>query len=199
MGKLLQSQRAWYLLDACQAVGQLVVDVEALNCDFLTATGRKFLRAPRGTGLLYVRKDLCNVIEPSQIDMRAASWTQVDSYRLREDAIDQSLQIGVHNVEQRIHHLSQILRNKLAAIDHIQLQDRGLKQSGIVTFSSNRLGTCRLESELMDAGVNIGISPQKMARLDMESRGLIALIRASLHIYNTETEIDRFCAVLSDL
>ena len=216
VGELLESHQAWYLLDACQAVGQMPVDVKALNCDFLTATGRKFLRAPRGTGFLYVRQELCGQIEPSQIDMRAAYWSHMDAYELRADArrfetweashalrlglksaIDQLLHIGVHNVEQRIHFLSERLRNQLASIEHIQLQDRGLKQSAIVTFTSNRLGTCRLESELMEAGINIGISPQKMARLDMEPRGLIALIRASVHFYNTENEIDRFCAVLS--
>ena len=90
-----------------------------------------------------------------------------------------------------------MLRQRLESIDHIRLQDRGKQQSGIVTFSSERYGTCKLESELISAGINISVSPLKMARLDMQPRGLIAVIRASLHIYNTEEEIRQFCDVLS--
>ena len=218
VGEILQAHRAWYLLDACQAVGQLPVDVSELNCDFLTATGRKFLRAPRGTGFLYVRPELYQQIEPSQLDMRAAFWTDINEYELRADArrfetweashalrlglksaVDQLLELGLPRVTQRIQSLSGLLRQGLEGIDHIRLQDRGKQQSGIVTFSSERYGTCKLESELIATGINISVSPQKMARLDMQPRGLIAVIRASLHIYNTEEEIRQFCDVLSSI
>ena len=217
VGEIVRSHRAWYLLDACQAVGQLPVDVKEIGCDFMTATGRKFLRAPRGTGFLYGHRELVSQIEPAQIDMRAAFWTGRDEYMLREDArrfetwetshalrlglksaVDQCLSLGISNIKQRIQHLANTLRQQLACIEHIQLHDRGLHQSGIVTFSSRRYGTCKLESQLLDAGVNISVSPLKMARLDMEPRGLIAVIRASLHIFNTEDEIERFCHLLTN-
>ena len=218
VGDLLRSQRAYYLLDACQAVGQLPADVQQLGCDFMTATGRKFLRAPRGTGFLYVRQALCREIEPAQIDMRAARWTEMNKYELRQDArrfetwetshalrlglksaVDQLLQLGDRAVARRIHHLADVLRRSLREIPHIQLKDKGLQQSGIVSFASNRLGTCKLESVLIDAGINVSVSQLKMARLDMEPRGLVATIRASLHIYNTEEEIARFCRVLAEI
>lgn len=218
VGALLQSHPAYYLLDACQAVGQLPVDVQHLGCDFLTATGRKFLRAPRGTGFLYVRQALCQVIEPAQIDMRAANWSGMNSYELRDDArrfesweashalrlglkcsVDQLHQLGDLAVAGRIRALAETLRQSLGEIAHIQLQDRGRQQSGIVTFTSSRFGTCRLEAMLAESGINVSVAMQKMARLDMEPRGLIASIRASLHVYNTEEEIDRFCRVLAQM
>ncbi|MCW8962802.1 MAG: aminotransferase class V-fold PLP-dependent enzyme [Gammaproteobacteria bacterium] len=215
VGQIVKPYRAWYLLDACQAVGQLKVDVKETGCDFLTATGRKFLRAPRGTGFLYVRRELITQIEPSQMDMRAAFWTAMNEYQIRDDArrfetwetshalrlglksaVDQLLALGVEPVSRRIQQLAERLRLQLQSIEHIRLQDKGIQQSGIVTFSSDRFGTCKLESTLMAAGINISVSPLKMARLDMEPRGLIAVIRASVHIYNTEEEIDQFCQAL---
>ena len=216
VGRMLRPHRAYYLLDACQAVGQLPVNVQQLGCDFLTATGRKFLRAPRGTGFLYATQELCRKIEPAQIDMRAARWTDVNRYELREDArrfenweashalrlglgsaVDQLLEHGDLPVSIRIQSLAEKLRHGLREIAHIELQDKGIHQSGIVTFTSRRFGTCRLESVLAEAGINISVSPLKMARLDMTPRGLIATVRASLHIYNTEDEITRFCQVLA--
>lgn len=86
VGALARKYGVPYLLDACQAVGQMPVDVRAIGCDFLTATGRKFLRGARGTGFLYVREALIADMEPVVIDHYTAPWVATDSYQLRADA-----------------------------------------------------------------------------------------------------------------
>src|SRR5690606_16756973 len=75
-----------YVVDACQSVGQLPVDVEAIGCDFLAGAGRKFLRGPRGTGFLYARQSTVGHLEPHAIDLHSAEWITEGAYRLRDDA-----------------------------------------------------------------------------------------------------------------
>lgn len=84
-----------YLVDACQSVGQLVVDVQKIQCHGLVATGRKYLRAPRGTGFLYVAQELLNRnIMPSHIDHFGCPVTSVpltttytDGVQLQQESV----------------------------------------------------------------------------------------------------------------
>jgi len=135
VGEIVSAHRALYLLDACQSVGQIPVDIQAIQCDFLTATGRKYLRGPRGTGFLYARKECLKDLEPAQIDIRAADWIATHEYRIREDAkrferwetshalrmgldnaITTALDLGIENIETRITGLASHLRQALRAV-----------------------------------------------------------------------------------
>ncbi len=86
VGRLCREAGVLFVLDACQSAGQLPLDVEELGCAVLTATGRKFLRGPRGTGFLYVRGELVERVEPVMLDLLSATWTAPDAYEVRPDA-----------------------------------------------------------------------------------------------------------------
>ena len=132
VGRIARARGIPYLLDACQAVGQIAVDVEAIGCDMLSATGRKFLRGPRGTGFLYVRRTLLHELEPPMIDHFGAPWVSRGEYELRDDArrfetwennyaarlglgaaIDYALDVGIAPIEARCHLLAHRLRSAL--------------------------------------------------------------------------------------
>lgn len=218
VGRIARAHGIPYLLDACQAVGQIAVDVEAIGCDMLSATGRKFLRGPRGTGFLYVRRALLDRLEPPMIDHFAAPWVARDQYRLRDDArrfetwennyaarlglgvaIDYALEIGIDAIEARCRSLAGQLRTGLAAIPGITVRDLGQAPSAIVSFTVDGRAAREVVSAAAAAGITIGASDPSSTLLDAEARALPPLVRASPHYYNTETEIGRLLGFVSEL
>jgi cysteine desulfurase / selenocysteine lyase len=199
-----------YLLDACQSVGQLPIDVERIGCDFLSATGRKYLRGPRGTGFLYVRDSMLGRLEPPFLDLHAAAWTAVDRYEIRPDArrfenwetnhaakiglgvaVDYALTWGIEAIEQRITVLAERLRQLLSDVEGVHVHDQGTRRCGIVTFSVDGVPSSEVKNRLSAHGVNVSVSLVEYARLDLPERGLPDLVRASVHYYNTEEELHR--------
>ena len=77
---------AMVLLDACQSTGQVPVDAGELGADIISGTGRKWLRGPRGSGFLVVRRAVLARLRPRQVDLRSGTWTSPDRYELRSDA-----------------------------------------------------------------------------------------------------------------
>jgi selenocysteine lyase/cysteine desulfurase len=198
------------LLDACQSVGQMPVDVGAIGCDMLSATGRKFLRGPRGTGFLYVRRGLVEQLEPPLLDLHAAEWQRDGSYRIRPDArrfenwetnvatkiglgvaVDYALAIGLDAIRDRVRALADDLRGRLAALPRVTLHDLGEERSAIVTFTVDGHPAAEVVATLRGQGVNVSVSPATYARLDFDRRGLTALVRASVHYYNDLGDLDR--------
>jgi len=179
------------------------------------------LRGPRGTGFLYVRTTALDLIEPPFLDLHAADWTETDEYVLGPGAsrfenwegfvagkialgaaVRYLQELGPEHVFARIADLAHLLRGKLNSIDGVSVHDLGLKKGGIVTFSSDKIEAETLQKGLEEAGINVNLAYPKWAKLDADSRGLPLMIRASVHAYNSEKEIDEFVdriAVLSDL
>ena len=205
-----------FFLDGCQAVGQRVVDVESLGCDVLTATGRKWLRGPRGTGLLYVRHQWIAQMEPPGIDGGGALWSDTDSYELASDArrfeefetsfacrlglgaaIDQALDTGIPAIAARVSDLAEELRAGLQGKQGVTLQDGDDDRCGIVTFTVDGVDPVDIQRAAAAKGVNVSVSSAPFARLDMDRRGLAQLVRASPHAYNSQDELGQLLDVIS--
>ncbi|MFJ7219855.1 aminotransferase class V-fold PLP-dependent enzyme [Amycolatopsis sp. NPDC098790] len=197
-----------YLLDACQSAGQLDLDVSRLKCDALSTTGRKYLRGPRGTGFLYVHPRLRERLEPAMLDLHSASWESPTEYVVDPTAkrfevwerdfaavfglgaaIDYALDWGLPAIEERVASLAATLRGRLADAG-ARLHDVGARKCGIVTFSLDGTPAAEVKARLAEANINTSVSSRTSAQYDFTARDLPDLVRASVHYYNTEAEID---------
>ena len=218
VGKAAREAGVPFLLDACQSVGQLQVDVGEIGCDLLSATGRKFLRGPRGTGFLYASGPMLERLDPPFLDLHSASWTSRDRYTVRDDArrfeswessiagriglgvaVDYALDLGLDAIEERVGRLAADLRERLRAIRGVTVHDRGPRQSGIVTFSVREREAADVAAALAAERINVSLSGREAARYDFERRRIPELVRASVHYYNTDEELEALCRVVERL
>lgn len=218
VGQIARKHGILYVLDACQSLGQRPVDVKAIGCDILCGTGRKFLRGPRGTGILYVNKQILRTLHPLFVDLRAADWTSSHDYALRPDATrfegwerfmagqialgaaaQYAMDIGLDVINARISALATALRGQLGGIDSVTVRDQGIEQSGIVTFEIEGIDAPDAVRQLGAQKMNVSAAKAEHARLELEARGITSLVRASVHYYNATEEIDRFCTAIQTL
>jgi len=216
IGRFAREYGLTYFLDACQSVGQMDVDVSKIGCHVLSGTGRKFLRGPRGTGFLYVSNELLDDLDPPFIDMRAATWVDETTYQLASGArrfenwesyvagriglataVDYARSIGLPAIETRVTRLACYLRDSLERVKGITLRDLGERKCGIVTFETANESLTQLVPRLREKGVNISVTGRESAQIDLTKRGILELARASVHYFNTESEIDIFCDLVA--
>lgn len=215
VGALARAAGVPYLLDACQSVGQLRVDVEEIGCDFLSATGRKYLRGPRGCGFLYVRGEMIGQMEPPFLDLHAATWVSEDQYDIDPSArrfetwessaavrlglaaaVDYLLALGIDAVEARITLLADRLRGLLAELPNIDLHDKGARRCGLVGFTDRNRPSEEVTAALRAQAINVTVLSPEAARYDFDQRHLGPIVRASVHCYNTDEELDRLVEAL---
>ncbi|MFA0961799.1 aminotransferase class V-fold PLP-dependent enzyme [Roseivirga sp. BDSF3-8] len=216
IGDIAEEAGVMYLLDACQSVGQYPVDVKAVKCDLLSATGRKYLRAPRGTGFLYVKKSVLQTLEPMFLDLHGAEWSAANTYEVRADArrfenwetnkaltlglkaaAEYAINIGPKGIWERIVYLGGMLREKLInEIEGVSIEDIGATQGGIVTFTIKNQPCERVKEYLQERKINVSVSHRSSTRLDMEARHLEGVMRASVHYYNNEEDLEKLTKAL---
>lgn len=208
IGRVTRAAGVPYFIDAGQALGQVPIDVEALGCDVLKGAARKYLRAPCGTALLYVRQDFLGQLQPASLNVKSAPW-HADGYRLRDDArrfeqgdvtvaallglgvaLRYALEIGIDAIRDRIDSLAGIMRTKLASIDGLQLHDLGSTQSGLVSFTLTGIDAGEVRRRLALRKINVAVNGIPYTPLDMLARGMQDIVRASVSYFNTEDEID---------
>ena len=219
VGKIAREAGVLYLLDACQSVGQMPMDVQRIGCHMLSATGRKFLRGPRGTGFLYVSSEVVDYLEPPVLDLHSAEWVEEGKYEINKDAsrfetwegnyagriglgtaIDYTLKWDINVTWRRICHLAEGLRSGLANLPGVAVQDLGRRKCGIVTFTVDGKKPLEIKQLLKNKKINVTVAPKSYTLLDMERRRFYdGLVRASVHYYNSEEEIDRFCRTLETI
>jgi selenocysteine lyase/cysteine desulfurase len=216
VGRIARRHGITYLLDACQSAGQMPLDVQKIGCHLLSGTGRKFLRGPRGTGFLYVSKAILDRLDPPFIDLHAATWTDARSFELRPDArrfenwesfvagrvglraaVRYALDIGLEPIRARVTMLADLLREHLTELPGVEVQDLGRVRSGIVTFTKVDEQPGDIQARLRAANINVSVSGKSSAQLDFGRRGLTQVVRVSVHYFNTEGEIGKFCEILA--
>lgn len=215
VGRLCKQYDVLYLVDACQSVGQLAVDVEKIGCDFLSATGRKFMRGPRGTGFLYVSdKVLEQNYAPLLLDMRGADWTEFNNYELFKTAkrfesweisyaslmgFTKALQyannIGLNAIEHYNKGLSERLRENLRN-SGFNVWDWGKNLSSIVTFSGPDGDLEKIQHVLKEHNVFFSVTHKNSALIDFARKNINGIVRLSPHYFNTVEEIDVVSNVL---
>ena len=217
IGKLLGDTGVWYLIDACQSAGQVSIDVDAIGCDFLSITGRKYLRGPRSSGLLFASDQALAENEPGTIDLHSAEWTGEDVYEIHNDArryeqweqnlsgktglaeaIDYYLKADPEYVHTTLAERAKELRSLLSRINGVTVYDPGGNQGGIVTFDSP-LKPSELQEQLSNRNFNVSVSPRSSTLLDMDRHGFGDLVRASVHYYNTTSELEAFAETVEKL
>ncbi len=219
VGAACREHDVTYLVDACQSVGQIPLDLEEIGADFLSATARKYLRGPRGSGFLAVSERVLDAqFMPLFPDLRSANWVSENTFEPVGDArrfenwefawslvlgtgaaARYALELGVAEIDQRVRALAARLRAGLDELEGASVLDRGPDLCGIVTTWIEGKDPRELELRLREEGVHTSSQGRDNAVLDYDSKGVSGALRLSPHAYNTEDEIDRALAVIASI
>jgi len=210
VGQICRAAEVPYLVDACQAIGQIPIDVGAIGCDYLASAARKFLRGPRGIGFLYVAdRALARGAHPLLVDMHGATWSDPDRYELTPDArrfelweisyalvlglgaaAGYALDVGIETARDRARALAAYARLRLAELPGVRVLDRGAELCAIVTAEPAGRAAAEIKLALRRRGINTSSPARDDAVIDMDAKGAASAIRISPHYYNTADEID---------
>jgi cysteine desulfurase/selenocysteine lyase len=209
---------ALVLLDACQSVGQLPVRVDELGVDILSTTGRKWLRGPRGTGVLVVRDAAAQRLSPRLLDHHSSVWTPPAGFRPRSDAkayelwecgvadrlgliaaARYALDLGIDTIAKEVSDRAEQVRAGLAELPGVRDCDLGMRRCGLVSFTVAGISADRVRDSLWDNDIAVTLSRPTGAPLDMNRRALSETVRASPHYFVTPEQIAKFLTAVDEL
>ncbi|NNF14939.1 MAG: aminotransferase class V-fold PLP-dependent enzyme [Gemmatimonadetes bacterium] len=210
IGTMCRGRDILYLVDGCQSVGQMPVDVERMGCDFFSATSRKFLRGPRGAGFLYVSdRVLQRGLEPLFPDLRGADWIDADLYQPAPDAkrfetwefawalvlgtgaaARYATEVGLERIQERARALAEGLRDRLPEIPGARVLDQGPVLGATVTASFDGRNPVDLVTALRKRRINTSSQTRIDAVIDYDAKGVDGALRMSPHYFNTEADLD---------
>lgn len=219
IGKLVAQFEALYLVDGCQAAGQMDIDVVEIGCHAYTATGRKWLRGPRGTGFLYVKES--SLISPLYVDLASAdlafgndgkpSGVTIGSDARRFElwersiasmiglkvALSQYLALDQNDVHARMRTASLDLRKCISANSNLKLIGNEASNSSIVGFYT--LDPSRedaLKRAFEDAEIQISTMGDWDCPMHFPKNGAGSIFRLSPHYYTEHDTVDLAKAVI---
>jgi selenocysteine lyase/cysteine desulfurase len=219
VGRICQEAGVPYLVDACQAVGQMPIDVQRVGCDYLAATSRKFLRGPRGVGFLYVSDQRLEAgAHPLLVDMHGATWVEADAFDLTPDArrfeswefapalvlglgaaAAYALDVGLATARDRARQLAAYARTRLAMVPGVRVLDRGPELCAIVTAALAGRDAKEIKLALRARGINTSSPEREDAVIDMDEKQASSALRISPHYYNTKEEVDLAIDALEEI
>ncbi len=222
IGKLAKNHGAYYIVDGCQAVGQIDVDVQEIGCDAYITAGRKWLRGPRGTGILYVRSG--GVIRTPQIDLASAdlvfdSTNSVIGIKIRDDAkqfelwersiasvigltnaISECLEIGLSSISEQVLIKSQMIRDCILSNSKFTYVGDPNSPCGISSFYVNDKGIEEYVKTLFEKNnYSISLMCDWDCPLFFPKNGTNYIYRISPHYYTSMEDINCLCDLISKI
>ncbi|NKJ42432.1 aminotransferase class V-fold PLP-dependent enzyme [Novosphingobium sp. SG720] len=209
VGALARNIGVPFLIDACQMLGQRPVDVRALGCHGLAASGRKWLRGPRGTALLYVERDFLTAHPAFMADQIGRPRSDARMHEPGEAnqagrmalgvAIQAALTVGLEAIAERLAALSGHLRAGLSALPGVTMMESGEDLSAIVAFRIAGIPDAQVMADLARRGIRIGVLEKAHAPIDMAARELDTVLRAAPQVYTSEHDVDALVQAVADL
>ena len=204
------------VLDACQSIGQIEVDVKKINCDVLVGSGRKYLRGPRGTGFIYINDKIREKINPMILDMKNAEIIgdkiKINKSNIFENfefspslqlgfskAIERVNNYGIKKIEQNIICKSKYFRNKLENFHQITFFENIDTLTGINTLKIKGIDSLQIYTYLLSKKILCSVTKSSSSLLYFQKLKVKDLLRISFHQYNSYDDIKYLVKCLIDL
>ncbi len=217
VGAALAGRDLVYAVDLAQSLGQLPIDVGAIGCHLAFAPGRKFLRAPRGTGVLYLAASVAETLEPLAVDLTTATTITAGGYELApgvarfglfEHSVALRLGLGEaarHAVARGLTRISAEVQARTTEVVELVAATPGFELlappplSGIVSVTHERLDPDQVRAHLRDQGVSTWVAAVGGSPLDQAARLARPAVRISPHYSTTDDEVERLARALRAL